>query len=121
MSGELLLEAPSTADVKALYEQFPYPSPVAGDSPIDDVANGLWPLFGEDSLKGRRILDAGCGTGHRLLGVATQYPDAEVVGVDMTVASLNVARELARKHNVKNVRLEQGNILDLEWLGEFDV
>jgi len=107
--------------VREMYEAYPYPSPIVGDSVIDDVANCLYSLYGERPLAGWRILDAGCGTGHRLIGAARHYPDAQFVGVDMTAASLDVARQLAEKHKVRNVRLEQGNLLDLRLSGEFDL
>lgn len=107
--------------VRAMYELYPYPSPIVGESLIEDVANGLYALFGERSLKGWRVLDAGCGTGHRLVGVARRYPGADFVGIDMTKASLDVAKRLAEKHGVGNVHLEQGDILHLDVPGEFDL
>ena len=64
----------ATRSVKQMYEQHPYPSPVAGDSLITDLANAVGFLFKGDDLAGWRILDAGCGTGHRLAGFASRYP-----------------------------------------------
>jgi SAM-dependent methyltransferase len=113
--------AGTAKEVKAMYEAYPYPSPVAGYSVIDDTANSLYSLYGEQSLRGRRILDAGCGTGHRLVATAMRYPNAQFIGVDMTAAALEVADLLARKHNVKNIRFEQGDLLDLHLSGEFDL
>jgi SAM-dependent methyltransferase len=107
--------------VRAMYERYPYPSPISGDSLIEDVANGLYAMFGERSLQGWRVLDAGCGTGHRLVGVARRYPEADFTGIDMTAASLDVARDLARKHGVGNLRFEQGDISHLSVSGEFDL
>lgn len=109
------------SDVKAMYEVFPYPSPIAGDSVIEDVASGLYSLYGTRTLEGWRILDAGCGTGHRLVGVARRYPKAQFIGLDMTAASLRVAEQLARKHGVQNVRFEQGDLLNLQLAGELDL
>jgi trans-aconitate methyltransferase len=109
------------SDVKAMYEVFPYPSPTAGDSVIEDVASGIYSLYGSRALEGWRVLDAGCGTGHRLVGVARRYPRAQFVGLDMTAASLQVAEQLARKHGVRNVRFEQGDLLNLQLRGEFDL
>lgn len=111
----------SAATVKAMYEEYPYPSPIAGESVIDDVANGLYSLFGENPLAGWRILDAGCGTGHRLMGVARAYPDAQITGLDMTTASLDVARALARKHDIHNVQFQQGDLLNHGLAGRFDL
>lgn len=109
------------SDVKAMYEVYPYPSPIAGDSVIEDVASGLYSLYGGRALEGWRVLDAGCGTGHRLVGVARRYPQAQFIGLDMTAASLLVAEQLARKHSVQNVRFEQGDLLNLQLRGEFDL
>jgi SAM-dependent methyltransferase len=104
-----------------MYEAFPYPSPIVGNSVIDDVANCLYSIFGEQSLDGWRILDAGCGTGHRLVGVARRYPGAYFTGIDMTEASLGVADQLARHHGVKNLRLQRDNLLDLQLRDSFDL
>lgn len=107
--------------IRAMYEAYPYPSSIAGDSVIEDVANGLYALYGERSLKGWRILDAGCGSGHRLIGVARRHPGAEFLGVDMTGASLDVARRLAQRHNIGNVHFQQMDLLNLDICGEFDL
>jgi SAM-dependent methyltransferase len=111
----------SGPDVRALYEVYPYPSPVVGDDLIEDVANCLYSLYGEDPLEGWKVLDAGCGTGHRLAGVARRYARAEFVGIDMTTASLEVAEQLTARHRLRNVRLQEGNLLDLKVSGKFDL
>jgi SAM-dependent methyltransferase len=104
-----------------MYEAYPYPSPITDQGVIEDIANCLYSLYGDSCLAGMRILDAGCGTGHRLVGTALRYPQAEFVGVDMTEASLEVAAALARKNGVKNVRLERVNLLDGSIPGQFDI
>jgi SAM-dependent methyltransferase len=111
----------TTLEVKAMYEAHPYPSPIAGGSLIEDVANSLYSLFGDDSLRGKYILDAGCGTGHRLVAVARMYPDAHFVGLDMTRASLEVARSLAQKHRVRNVEFHAGDLLNFQPQNSFDL
>jgi ubiquinone/menaquinone biosynthesis C-methylase UbiE len=78
-------------------------------------------LFPEGSLRGRSILDAGCGSGHRLLGFAKKCPQTNFLGVDMTAASLNVARQLAERHKLGNVRFEQGDLLELNLDARFDL
>ncbi|OBA90274.1 hypothetical protein A5662_02160 [Mycobacteriaceae bacterium 1482268.1] len=104
-----------------MYEAYPYPSPTAGDSLIGDVANSLYTIFGEDGLSGRKILDAGCGTGHRLLGVARRYPEAQFVGLDMTAASIAVAKNLAERHGIRNVEFCNSELLDFSPGHTFDV
>jgi SAM-dependent methyltransferase len=111
----------TTDDVRALYEKYPYPSPVVGESLARDVAVMFRWLLRDDDLSGREILDAGCGTGQRLLGVASEYPDARFTGVDMTEASLAVARRLAEKHAIGNVSFERADLLNLDLGRKFDL
>lgn len=116
-----LITAGNVDDVKAMYEEYPYPSPIVGDSLIDDVANNLGFLWMNQDLEGKRILDAGCGSGHRLLGVAKRYPKARLWGLDMTSRSLDTARGLAQKHNLTNVQFVQGDLLNFQLDQEFDI
>lgn len=104
-----------------MYEAYPYPSPTAGDGLIRDTANLAAFLFPAEFLDGKTILDAGCGTGHRLLGFAKNFPDSSFVGVDMTTASLNTARELAERHKIKNVHFQQGDLMELNLATQFDL
>ena len=111
----------STGDVLSLYRRFPYPSPTSGDGLIHDIASLVQLLFAPDTLEGKTLLDAGCGTGHRLVGLARRFPRASVLGIDMTDASLDVCRQLAQKHNAANVRLERHNLLAFSSSQKFDV
>ncbi|OBG19121.1 hypothetical protein A5765_02415 [Mycolicibacterium celeriflavum] len=92
-----------------------------GDTLIPDVANSLFTIFGEDELSGKRILDAGCGTGQRLLAVARRYPKAQFVGLDMTAASLAVAEALSQKHGIRNVEFCRSEMLDFNPASRFNL
>ncbi|MBB4730422.1 class I SAM-dependent methyltransferase [Xanthomonas arboricola] len=111
----------TTSEVRAMYEKFPYPSPIVGEGVIRDNANMLSVLFPDEDFAGKRILDAGCGTGQRANGVAKMFPDALVTGVDMTSASLEVAREMARKNGIDNIEFLQCDLLKLDLGTRFDV
>jgi SAM-dependent methyltransferase len=112
------------------YEAFAYPQPFAdlkaeigkGYYQIGDPAlygPVLWP-------RGRpagplKILVAGCGT---VQAGYTAYmsPNDEVVGLDLSEASLAHERFLQDKHGLSNLKLFKGDLLDVASLGgRFDV
>jgi len=115
------MKTESTQNVRRMFEAYPYPSPVADDRLIRDIANMAAMLFPSRYLEGKSILDAGCGTGHRLTGFAKHFPKSDFLGVDMTTASLNTARALAERHQVGNVRFQQGNLIELDLGRKFDL
>lgn len=62
-------------------------------------------------LRGRRVLDLGCGAGHTALAFAAA--GAEVVAVDITEAMLDQGRRLAAERGLR-VRFETGDACGLE-------
>lgn len=102
-----------TADVKRLYECYPYPYSVGHTEPDFLLAYPMRGYFALNPLQGWRILDAGCGTGHKLAGLALTYPKASFVGLELSALSVAVARSLVEKHQLANVEVRQGNILEL--------
>lgn len=112
------------------YEAFAYPEPFAdlteeirkGYNQVGDPAlygPALWP-------RGRpqrrlKMLVAGCGT---IQAAYTAYmsPDDEVIGVDLSEASLAHERFLQERHGLANLRLFKGDLLDVGSIGDrFDV
>jgi SAM-dependent methyltransferase len=112
------------------YEAFAYPEPFADIR--EQIAKGyhqvgdpalygpvLWP-------RGRRegpisILVAGCGT---VQAAYTAYmsPNDEVIGIDLSEASLAHERFLQERHGLSNLKLFNGDLLDVGRLGtSFDV
>ncbi|HUE79353.1 MAG TPA: methyltransferase domain-containing protein [Sphingomicrobium sp.] len=75
----------------------------------DQLVRGLTPC-----LDGLRLLDAGCGTGRRLVGCGA----AEAVGVDISADMLNAAPDLSST----SIRTVLGDIRKLPFTdGSFDV
>ncbi len=84
---------------------------------LEAQARAIWPqeeaLVARYGLKGAlRVLDAGCGTGEISSRIARMFPLAEVLGVDILDAPLELARE---RHASLAPRLSfaQGSIFEL--------
>ncbi len=101
------------AQVSAFYESHPYPPPV------DDLeayrrtwdvgrrraeSHLFWPA--EHYREDRSILVAGCGT-VQAAHYALRWPDARVVGIDVSAKSIAFTRELKRKHALDNLEVRQ--------------
>jgi SAM-dependent methyltransferase len=117
--------------VSAFYDRFPYPGDALQDGPPPGY-NWRWCLASAFSaVSGTRprpegswrILDAGCGTGVSTDYLAHLNPGSEILAVDISAGTLDVARERLRRsgacHNA-SVRVEQRSLLDLEGEGPFD-
>jgi magnesium-protoporphyrin O-methyltransferase len=70
-----------------------------------------------DDLRGARVLDAGCGAGP--MSVALAERGAEVVGVDISPALLDVARRRTPEALLPRIRYLAGDMLDAGH-GRFD-
>src|SRR4051812_18688165 len=59
--------------------------------------------FAAGCLKGGPILDMACGVGYGTYFLATRYPDAEVIGVDMSDDAIAYANSRYRLPNLRFV------------------
>ena len=108
------------------YTRFPYPAVTAGDpfevrcGFIPFIRNVLWPW--RASVRGLRVLDAGCGTGRNAVTVARNAPDCEILAIDLSPTSLAQARELADREGVGDrIEFLQMSLADVHALErEFD-
>ena len=112
------------------YEAFAYPQPFADLTA--EIAKGYYQV-GDPALygpalwpRGRprgplKILVAGCGTVQAAY-TAHMNPRDEVVGIDLSEASLAHERFLQERHGLANLKLYKGDLLEIATLGErFDV
>ena len=116
--------------VRQQYEQSPYPrwvkpAPVSPAKNIDTYLRSLFPLAPLRPL-GRRhglaVLIAGCGTGQQSIEAARLYADAQVLAVDLSLASLGYAKRKTVELGLNNVEYAQADILQLGSLGRtFDL
>jgi 2-polyprenyl-3-methyl-5-hydroxy-6-metoxy-1,4-benzoquinol methylase len=97
------------------YEENPYPrwtvnplAAVAGDPQGRIEAAGQ-----STGRSGDEILIAGCGTGEHPFDIAQKSPQARILAVDLSRASLAYARRKTREHGLRNVEYAQADILKL--------
>lgn len=102
-----------------MYETAPYPDLGAGLKEILYYWNRLPEFVARTDV---RFLHAGCGTGHLLVGTAKRFPAWQCFGIDLSSASLGVAKQLAEMHAATNILLHQGSYLDpLPFDRKFDI
>jgi SAM-dependent methyltransferase len=125
----MVMEDVSTL-VARQYEAFAYPEPFTDLA--EEVAKGYFQI-GDPSLYGPvlwprgkpdrrlRILVAGCGTIQAAYAAFANAED-EVVGIDLSDTSLAHERYLQDKHELANLKLFQGDLLEVGAIGgAFDV
>ena len=102
-----------SADVRALYEENPYPRWITLQRPQPlPRAPGPAPT----------VLVAGGGAGQHPIHTALSRPDSEILAVDLSRASLAYAARMARRYGATNLQFGQGDILELGSLGrQFDI
>ena len=93
-----------TEQVVEMYSKYPFP--LAASTSVQTyfqkhVLPSLNHLRKEQEI--RRILEAGCGTGHMTAEMATCLPDVEFTAIDITEGSLDVAKKVANERGLKNV------------------
>jgi SAM-dependent methyltransferase len=116
---------PGDDAVSRFYNEHPYPPPIAD---LETYRRGwsdgkrqriehfrLWPAlpFRND----HSILVAGCGTS-QAAKYAVRYPQAQVVGIDVSGASIRATLDLVSRHELTNLEVHQLAIEDVRSLGQ---
>ena len=119
-----------TALVKQQYTDWPYPGPIdniavwraMGWGHQLDLKNDhalLWPE--RDYNPRLSVLIAGCGTMEAAVE-AYNYPEANILGIDLSPTSIEHTNQLKKQHNLKNLELKQMDLCDVASLGrKFDL
>lgn len=120
IASEMPVLATGADDVSAVvrehYEAHPYPRWIAAPPPtamsLDAFRRSL-----DASIKprdgGSEVLVAGCGTGQQPIQLARNFPEARVLAVDLSTASLAYGARMARAMGVVNVSFARADILAL--------
>jgi 2-polyprenyl-3-methyl-5-hydroxy-6-metoxy-1,4-benzoquinol methylase len=124
-----LLEQPELTELDKIRQQFdhtPYPRIPLDQSPRDNyqtlfLHSLVTPYYLKYrqvvSTEGKLILDAGCGSGFKSLILSMANPGARVVSIDLSEASVQLARDRLKHHGVTNVEVHAMSIYDLPQLG----
>ncbi|MCP4133075.1 MAG: methyltransferase domain-containing protein [bacterium] len=68
-----------------------------------------------------RILELGCAAGGNIIPLAFNMPNAEIVGVDLSIKQVEEGRNEIQSLGLKNIRIEHKSITDIdESYGKFD-
>lgn len=104
------------------YDDVPYGSyPVSASHP--DRLYSMAKLFGMEPVppENARILEIGCAGGGNLLPLASTFPNAECVGIELSQVQCSYAAEAIKFIDFKNVSIRQGSVTDIDAsFGKFD-
>ncbi|NBI12960.1 methyltransferase domain-containing protein [[Haemophilus] felis] len=107
--------------LKDSYNEFPYKSQgFAHTQPgrLQALARmkGLTP----PALENARVLEIGCSYGGNIIPFALRYPNAKVVGVDLSEHQIDVGKQILKELEIDNIELIQGDICQVSFDTEFD-
>lgn len=91
------------------YESLPFPS-----SHPDQLASTAR-LFGINSnaVKHSRILELGCAAGGNIIPIASNYPDCEIVGIDLSTEQIKQGQQHIKALGLRNITLAAKSIMDM--------
>lgn len=104
------------------YDEVPYESnPYANSHPAHLSTIGQ--IFGMDIVlpEKARILELGCSSGGNIIPLALQYPNAEIIGIDLSKVQIDMANKVVEDLKLKNIQFHACSIMDIEeQFGKFD-
>lgn len=109
---------------KEYVQEISISSPSVELSQTNELLNLLriFELENEIKLEGKKILDAGTGSGHRITNVADFFKKCDFLGIDISDTSLSIAKELKNLKKIQNIQFLKHNIMNgIESLGKFDI
>ncbi len=110
--------------IQDFYNKFTYPfTEVKPNVNLKGEALFVFLNFEADmnDFQGKRILDAGCGTGQRLIDIARTFPDAYFVGIDFSCNSIEIAKRQAASEGLKNIEFICADIYSYKAEQPFDI
>ena len=107
--------------VRDQYEENPYPRwrytyKNLSSNFLNHLNNEIKPnkLEFNTEFNNPNVLVAGCGTGQHIAIIADKYLNSNILGIDLSLASLAYAKRKVEELNLKNVEFLQADILQLK-------
>ncbi|WP_281556609.1 class I SAM-dependent methyltransferase [Thalassomonas sp. RHCl1] len=114
-AGSISVE--SSQKVQSFYIANPYPKwKLEKVMPID--IDRYFKQCGKTKPKKMNILVAGCGTGKQLVNIALKEPNAHIIAIDLSPASISYASQMMKKYQIKNVKFMVQDILAVNTLDQ---
>ena len=111
-----------SAGIARAYDEVPYTSRPFPQSQPQRIA-ALGKLFGlsPQNVATARVLELGCASGGNLIPLASQFPDASFIGIDLSPVQISEGQARIASMGIKNIRLINMSIADVTaGLGRFD-
>ena len=117
-------------EVQSQYEENPYPRWIKiglGDKSmaLNRVFRSQFPLVDFQPLgkcDNPKILIAGCGTGQHSMNTSQRFQGAQILAIDLSMASLCYAKRKTQEMGIDNIDYAQADILKLDMTGRtFDI
>ncbi len=104
------------------YDAIPYEStPIADAHPYKLAALGKLLGLTPPAPASARILELGCAEGGTLIPLARLWPQAQLLGLELSAVQTNNGNALIQALGLNNVRIQQADILQVgSELGQFD-
>lgn len=67
------------------------------------------------------VLDIACGSGRALVAMAERYPASRFTGIDVSAEAVAAGRAEVSRRGLRNVRLEEGDVAELNGTGTCDL
>jgi SAM-dependent methyltransferase len=68
-----------------------------------------------------RIFEAGCGMGHYAFWMVEQFPQAQLLAVDIDATRVSTCQSIARQHGLTGITFRQADLTKLDEPGPFDL
>ena len=109
------VDDPSTKSVTEFYKQSPFPNYKKNDNKNSILEKGNKNFFASKFKKyigyNKNVLEVGCGTGQLSIYFSIGNNN-NIIGLDPTIESLQLARKFIEKNNLKNVNFIRADIFD---------